>query len=320
MKKSIVLSITKYNMLLLFMLYLFMLPISVLADEGEPESFYVTEVYVDGILLIPNEHYDPEAFVMHESYLDKLLDGTHTIEIRFSDGSSTGEQKFVIDRSGAGDISIRHANEQVVTPDTGIPNNHSPWASEELNRAAELGLIPDSLKNSSIDYTRPISRVEFAGIAVKTYEALANTTALPATNNPFIDTQETDALKAYNTGIMVGMSATEFAPNTLLNREQASTALTRAFKRATINGWTFETDANHTLNYTRPPAFADDARISAWAKESVYFMAANNIINGVGNNTFAPRAITSDERARGYAQATREQALVIAVRMIETLK
>ncbi|MDR1532453.1 MAG: S-layer homology domain-containing protein [Clostridiales bacterium] len=59
--------------------------------------------------------------------------------------------------------------------------------------------------------------------------------------------------------------------------------------------------------------------MSDWAKPSVYFMAANGIISGVGDNNFAPKATTSDEEARGYAQATREQALVIAVRMVEKL-
>jgi hypothetical protein len=54
-------------------------------------------------------------------------------------------------------------------------------------------------------------------------------------------------------------------------------------------------------------------------KDSVYFMAANGVINGTGNNMFSPRATTSDEEARGYAQATREQALVIALRMVEKL-
>ena len=49
-------------------------------------------------------------------------------------------------------------------------------------------------------------------------------------------------------------------------------------------------------------------------------MAANNIINGVGNNKFAPKNTTTEEEANGYANATREQALIIAMRMVENLK
>jgi len=171
----------------------------------------------------------------------------------------------------------------------------------------------------SVDYTQPITRAEFAGVVVRTYESLSKSAALPAVVNPFTDTRDLDVLKAFNTGLMVGVSATLFNPNVLLNREQAATALTRVFKRATMPGWSFESDADYPLVYTRPPGFADDERISNWAKEGVYFMAANGIIEGVGGNMFAPRAVTSDEEARGYAAATREQALAIAVRMIENL-
>ena len=193
----------------------------------------------------------------------------------------------------------------------------SDWAQEELARADELGLIPDCLEGE--DLTADITRAEFAAVAVKVYEALSGTAALPNTVNPFTDTSDIEVLKAYNLGITNGTSATEFSPDALLNREQAATMLTRTFKRATMNGWTLQSDGQFALTYTKPAAFADDKDISAWAKDSVYFMAANGIINGVGNNKFAPKNVTTEEQATGYANATREQALLIAVRMVENL-
>ena len=95
-----------------------------------------------------------------------------------------------------------------------------------------------------------------------------------------------------------------------LTREQASVMLTRVYQRATIPGWP---ENNPPLEFTMPAPFADDADISDWAKECVYFMAANGIISGVGNNRFAPKNVTSAQEASGYANATREQALIIAV-------
>ena len=194
----------------------------------------------------------------------------------------------------------------------------SEWAVSELEKAEEMGLIPEILDGA--DLTADITRAEFAAVAVKVYEALSGTAALPNTVNPFTDTSDIEVLKAYNLGITTGVSATTFEPNTLLNREQAATMLTRTFKRATMNGWTIQNDAQFALTYDKPSAFADDKDISDWAKDSVYFMAANNIINGVGDNKFAPKNITSEEEATGYANATREQALIIAVRMVENLK
>ena len=193
----------------------------------------------------------------------------------------------------------------------------SEWAVAELERAEELGLIPDCLDGA--DLTADITRAEFAAVAVKVYEALSGTAAIPAVNNPFTDCNDVEVLKAYNIGAVNGTSATTYDPDALLNREQAATMLTRVFKKISLVGWTLQTDGQFTLPYTKPAAFADDKDISDWAKDSVYFMAANGIINGVGNNKFAPKNVTTEEQATGYANATREQALLIAVRMVENL-
>lgn len=193
----------------------------------------------------------------------------------------------------------------------------STWADTELDRAEELGLVPDILKNA--DMTRPITRAEFAAVSVKVYEALSGVKAIPAVNNPFTDTNEVEILKAYNIGSVNGMSATTFEPNGLLNREQLAAMMTRVFKRITLVGWTLERDSEFSLPYTQPAPFADDAGISSWARDSVYFMAANGIMGGVGDNRFAPRNTTTEQEAMGYADATREQALAIAVRMVENL-
>ncbi len=194
----------------------------------------------------------------------------------------------------------------------------SDWAQAELAKADELGLIPEVLDGA--DLTADITRAEFAAVAVKVYEALANGEALPAVINPFTDTNDVEILKAYNIGAVNGTSATTYSPNDLLNREQAATMLTRVFKRVTLPDWTLGTDSQFTLPFDMPTPFADDKDISDWAKDSVYFMAANGIINGIGNNKFAPKNVTTEEQAQGYANATREQALIIAVRMVENLK
>jgi len=190
-----------------------------------------------------------------------------------------------------------------------IQNNHSQWAATELEIAYELGLIPDSLSDPAIDLTDPITREEFAGIAVRIYEALGNTITLPAIMPSFTDTNNLDVLKASSIGIMIGISDTQFDPHSQLNREQAATALTRTFKRATIHGWTFATDQPGLLYFDMPTLFADNTDISPWATESVYFMSSHGIIQGIGDNMFAPATSSS-----------REQALIIAVRMLENLQ
>lgn len=201
---------------------------------------------------------------------------------------------------------------------TSFGSTASGWSREELESAYEYDLIPDTLVGE--DLTKPITRLEFAAVTVKLYENLSGVKAIPSVINPFIDCADMEMLKAYNLGISVGVSDNLFDPDGLLNREQAATMLTRTFKRVTMPGWDIENDAAFPLSYTQSGKFADDAFISDWAKESVYFMNGNGIILGMENNIFAPKNITDEDEAKAYANATREQALLIAVRMVEKLK
>ena len=85
----------------------------------------------------------------------------------------------------------------------------------------------------------------------------------------------------------------------------------RAYKKTKNAEWTVETDSKYPLKFTSPAKFSDDKDISPYANEAVYFMAANNIINGVDDAgvVFAPKNI-----------ATREQAIIIALRCAKNLK
>lgn len=195
--------------------------------------------------------------------------------------------------------------------------DNSDWATNELFDAYEYNLIPERLEEENL--TLQICRDEFAAVSVKLYEALSGKTATVGIN-PFTDTTDSDVLKAYNIGIVSGISATEFAPRAKLTRQEAATMLTRVYKAVKLPGWTLATDKQFKLDYKKPASFADDANIDDWAKDSVYFMVENGVIAGIGNNRFAPKNTTSEEESAGFANASREQALVISVRSFKNLK
>ena len=117
--------------------------------------------------------------------------------------------------------------------DPPFDNPHDGWAEDELIRAYIEGLFPQLLMAPGVDLRAPITRVEFAGIVIKTYENLSGARLDPAARNPFTDT--------------------------------------------------------------------------------------NAIIRGFDDGTFRPRNITDYETSVGYAVATRQQALIIALRMVESL-
>ena len=198
----------------------------------------------------------------------------------------------------------------------------SGWAQEELEKANALGLIPDCLKGQ--DLTKPITRAEFAAVGVKLYEALTGKIATPVSANPFSDTNDPEVLKAKNIDIVAGIGGTtEYAPDRVLNRQEAAHLLTNVIKKISIPEWTNATNAQFTLKYDKPATFLDDANIDGWAKDSVYFMVANKIITGYAAGSgfeFRPKNTTQAEEAMNYASATREAALIIAVHIIENLK
>ena len=244
---------------------------------------------------------------IHETYyLNELhVDSEVKARARYSGADANGELRY-------SDWS------NTLTLNEKVDFNASSWAMAELAQADSLGLIPDCLVGA--DLTKPITRAEFAAVSVKVFEALTFTKAAPVAVNPFTDTSDAEVLKAYNVGVTNGIAADKFAPNQLLNREQAATMLTRVFKKVNFSGWTLATDGNFKLEYTKGTPFADDEQISAWAKDSVYFMASHEIIKGMGENQFRPKNTTPAQEAAGYAQATREQALLIAARMVNKLQ
>ena len=84
--------------------------------------------------------------------------------------------------------------------------------------------------------------------------------------------------------------------------------------------WTIATDDDYTINYSGVKKFADDTDISDYAKPSVYFLVKYGVLSGIGDNKFAPRNVNSVQEAEQYANATREQAIVMSLRSFENLK
>ncbi|NLT12703.1 MAG: S-layer homology domain-containing protein [Clostridiales bacterium] len=184
----------------------------------------------------------------------------------------------------------------------------STWAEPELKKANELGLIPDILKGA--DMTKPITREEFCELAVLLYEKVTESTATPASSNPFTDTTNSQILKAYALGITTGTSATTFSPKTLINREQCATMLFRAIKAIAPN-------ADYSVAGVKD--FPDQKDISSWAVDGTKYMSKLGIIKGDTSGNFMPKSTTTAQIAAGYGMATREAAILMTVRTYETM-
>ena len=159
-------------------------------------------------------------------------------------------------------------------------------------------MIPSTFNKK--DFTKAITRKDFAAVTVKMYEAMTKTKVDPATVNPFTDTNDEDVLKAYALGITLGTSETTFTPDMLITREQMATMLTRGLRKAGINIDIDLDDVNR---------FADDYEMHDWGREAIYFMSERDIIKGIGDNRF-----------NSLGNATFEQSLAIVLRSVNVFE
>ena len=159
-------------------------------------------------------------------------------------------------------------------PPASAASEPSDWAIKEVNRAKELGLVPQEFLSLYSDAT---TRAEFCALAVLLYE---NVTGAAITGrSTFSDTSDVNVEKAAYIEVVNGVGGGRFDPGGALTREQAATMLARLAK-ATGNPLTMSA-----------ATFADTADISPWALEAVGQCQAAEIMGGVGANTFSPAGV-----------------------------
>jgi len=156
----------------------------------------------------------------------------------------------------------------------------SDWARDGINEAFELGLIPQALQNH---YRNDITRAEFSALGVALYETA---TGREITGRmTFNDTDDVNAQKLAYLGVIQGTGGGNFSPNMQFNREQAAAILTRL---ANAIGEPFPQAA---------PTFADNAQMSAWARDYIGRVQAAGIMEGIGDNRFDPQGTFTREQS-----------------------
>ena len=179
----------------------------------------------------------------------------------------------------------------------------SEWASAHITRAHSLRLIPHSLFANSptfTDYTIPITRAEFAALAVTLYETVTGADIIGRTS--FNDTTDISVEKIAYLGVVFGVGNNLFDPYSPLTREQAAAMLTRLF--FAIHNYL---GTNLPAMFIMPPLadiFTDYEQISPWAFDGVASALVLGIMGGVGDNMFDPGG-----------SYTREQSIVTILRL-----
>ena len=170
----------------------------------------------------------------------------------------------------------------------GVTEVPSAWAEAQVSAAIAEGLVPLPLQTG---YTRPITRAEFAALAVALYE---NQRGEITGRETFDDTDDINVKKAAYLGVVTGIGGNRFDPGAGLTREQAAVMLSR------LAG---------SLDRPFPaqsPVFGDNRNISSWAVDGVGAAQAAGIMSGVGDNRFDPQG-----------PYTIEQSIVTIMRLFE---
>ena len=151
------------------------------------------------------------------------------------------------------------------------------WAYDDIKFAVENGLF-----NGTGETTFGPNVAMDRGMFVTVLGRIAGIDAAAHANAPFTDVKATayyapHAAWASENGIVEGVGGGLFAPSNQITRQEMATMLNRYASHAKI-----------ALESNPQATFADDASIASWAKDAVYALAFAGLINGVGENTYAP--------------------------------
>ncbi len=185
----------------------------------------------------------------------------------------------------------------------------SHWAQHEVEKAMELGLVPDYYDLPE-DYRKPITRQDFRKIAMQFIAVqehydrpclqgmvslyLGEKDANGNLINVFTDKQndgvddydDKDNSIAYYLGVVEGRGNGVFDPEGLITRQEAAVMLTRSY---VIYGGTLADEETET-------GFSDEIHIADWSIQSVRALGSWNVMNGMQDGSFSPEGQYSIEQ------------------------
>lgn len=261
---------------------------------AEPLSSYMIE-----------DNFPEEGFAqhigVHKNILSvKLNDDNNTGEVSYqwyandieiSEDSTDKDYRYLAQILGKVDYKckITRDNESIFSDTVTVTVKHTPvtmsdiddhWAKDSIEYVTNKNWI-------RMDYSTkykpndPVIRLEFV-LALGSMELVDV--------NLYQDRKFVDSLETYEyyqsyidwankKGIISGITETTFAPYDSITREQMALILSNYLKAMGYN-------VNKTVEKV---IFADDAKISHWAKEAVYEIQQLGILSGKSNNMFDPK-------------------------------
>ncbi|MCL2151745.1 MAG: S-layer homology domain-containing protein [Oscillospiraceae bacterium] len=160
-------------------------------------------------------------------------------------------------------------------------NGVSNWAKNELPNLYKMNVLPPMMWGR---YQENVTRAEFAGLLVNTYEAIQkkNITIPNYTNFTDIENHvyETEIRKAFEIELVLGVSDTSFNPQGRITRQEAAKMICTFV--AIMEDFPPPSDVTSLAYYN------DANKIAQWAVPFVAFAHDNDIMQGKENGLFDP--------------------------------
>lgn len=155
------------------------------------------------------------------------------------------------------------------------------WAVPSIENLYEKGILKGTAPKE-FSPNQSVTRAEFAAVLERAVDR-----PIKVNNFPFTDVSENKwyysaIKKAYQMGIVKGVSAIHFAPERPITREEAAGIIA------------------HTFNYSHSDkalAYKDKGKISSWAEDSVKAVTEKKIFSGDAGYFYPQQALTRAEMA-----------------------
>lgn len=169
------------------------------------------------------------------------------------------------------------------------------WAAGAIKELAAKGIV-NGISDDRFEPDRNITREEFVKLICMAFDLGTGSKVLS-----FEDVSENDwfapyICRAVELGIIEGISDTEFGTGISITREDMAVMIYRSMEKIGIE------------LMDEGQGFVDENDIAEYAKHPIRMLSGNNIINGVGDDMFAPKK-----------NAGRAEAAVIIHRCVEKL-
>ena len=189
---------------------------------------------------------------------------------------------------------------------TAAASDLSDWAVNDYIESNSTGLLSTDMVSNNLKSN--ITREEFCELAINLYERITGEVIrYDATKSPFADCNNVAVQKAYNNGLITGVTENTFEPKRFVTRQEMAQLLYKV-----LTNIEDETNSARLIGTQKDAAayiqsFSDSASISDWAQPAMATLVMHNLISGNEYNQIMP-----------LKETTRDQAIVCVNRCYRT--